>query len=69
MLSTDAAQVLDRSPQWVRLGLQRGVLPIGCAVLMPGGTWVYDIRPERLAQYMGITVEEMRDRLERVKSA
>jgi hypothetical protein len=49
---------------WVMLGLRQGRLPIGAAVLGDGGRWSYDVRPERLAQYMGITLTEMWERLE-----
>jgi len=69
MLPSDAGILLYKAAQWVRLGLQDGSLPIGCAVRGEGGRWSYDIRPERLAAYMGITVDELWDRLEKARSA
>jgi len=54
---------------WVMLGLRQGRLPIGAAVLGDGGRWSYDVRPERLAQYMGITLDELWDRLEKARTA
>ena len=65
----DAAHLLEKPPMWVMLGLRQGRLPIGAAVLGDGGRWSYDVRPERLAQYMGITVDELWDRLEKARSA
>lgn len=62
----DAAMLLGKSPMWVRIGLRNGTLPIGAAIRCPGGRWSYDIRPERLAQYMGINVAEMHNRLETI---
>lgn len=69
MSTRDAARLLGKPIMWVMLGLRQGALPIGCAVLGEGGRWSYDIRPERLAQYMGITVDGLRDRLGREESA
>ena len=61
----DAARLLDnRPPMWVMQGLRLGSLPIGCAVLGPGGRYSYDVRPERLAAYMGVTMDELQGRLE-----
>ena len=59
----DAARLIGKPAMWVMLGLRQEKLPIGCAVLGEGGRWSYDIRPERLAQYMGITTDELWDRL------
>jgi hypothetical protein len=33
-------------------------------VLGPGGRYSYDVRPERLAAYMGVTMDELQGRLE-----
>ena len=49
---TDAAQVLGVSPQFVRIGMQRGVLPIGSAVKM-SSRWTYHISDYLLEQYAG----------------
>ena len=65
----DAARLLGKPPMWVMLGLRQGRLPIGAAVLGDGGRWSYDVRPERLAQYMGITLDELWDRLEKARTA
>lgn len=31
----ECAKLLEKSPQFVRIGLQRGILPFGYAVKMP----------------------------------
>jgi hypothetical protein len=69
MLPADAARVLGKPPMWVMLGLRQGRLPIGAAVLGEGGRWSYDVRPERLAQYMGISTDELWSRIEKEETA
>lgn len=48
----DAAKILDVSPQFVRVGLQREKLKIGTAIFMKR-RWVYHISPKLLADYIG----------------
>ena len=48
-----AAAMMNVSPQFVRLGLQRGVLPIGSAVKM-SSRWTYHISEHLLNEYLGI---------------
>lgn len=47
----NAAKLLGVSPQFIRIGLQRGRLPIGTAVKM-SSKWTYHISPERLRKYI-----------------
>ena len=47
-----AADLLNVSQQFIRLGLQRGELPIGSAVKM-SSRWTYHISEHLLEQYMG----------------
>ncbi|MEG0258435.1 MAG: hypothetical protein RR595_05610 [Lysinibacillus sp.] len=49
---SDAAKVLGKSPQFVRIGLQRQLLPFGVAVQM-SSKWTYHISPKLLKQYVG----------------
>lgn len=49
---SETAKFLGKSPQFVRIGLQRGVLPIGTAVKM-SSKWTYHISPKLLRDYMG----------------
>lgn len=48
----DAARLMGVSPQFVRIGLQRGLLPIGTAVKM-SSVWTYYISEEKLKEYAG----------------
>ena len=50
----DAAIVLGKSQQFVRVGLQKGVLPIGIAIKMNGSSkWTYHISKKKLQEYIG----------------
>lgn len=49
---SDAAATLGKSQQFVRVGLQRGLLPIGTAVKM-SSRWTYHISPKLLDAYCG----------------
>ena len=48
----EAAEILGVSEQFVRIGMQRGLLPIGTAVKM-SSKWTYHISPAMLRQYVG----------------
>lgn len=54
----DAAGIMGCSAQFVRIGLQRGLLDIGNAVKM-SSKWTYNISPAKLASRQGITVEQL----------
>lgn len=44
-----AAEILGKSQQFVRIGLQRNILPFGIAMQMPGKTtYTYHISPKKL---------------------
>ena len=49
----EAAQILNVSEQFIRIGLQTGKLPIGSAVKM-SSRWTYHISEHLLDQYTGI---------------
>ncbi|MDO4317215.1 MAG: hypothetical protein Q4C48_03305 [Lachnospiraceae bacterium] len=53
-----AAAVMGCSPQFVRIGLQRGILDIGDAVQM-STQFTYNISPAKLAERQGITLEQL----------
>lgn len=46
-----AAKLMDKRPQFVRIGLQRGLLPFGIAVKAKV-RYDYYISPERLIKYL-----------------
>lgn len=53
----EAADILGTSQEYIRLGLQKGVLPIGTAVKM-SSVWTYHISPKLLEDYSGVDVEK-----------
>jgi hypothetical protein len=49
----EVAKILDKSPQFVRIGLQRGLLPFGTAVKMPGSSrYTYHINERQFYKYI-----------------
>jgi len=52
MTVKEAAAIIEKSQQFVRVGLQMGVLPFGNAVKM-STKWTYYISPTRLYAYVG----------------
>lgn len=48
----EAAERLNVSEQFIRIGLQRQTLPIGSAVKM-SSRWTYNISPKLLKEYIG----------------
>ena len=48
-----AARLLGKSKQFVRVSLQRGVAPFGFAVKVTGDKWSYHISPRKLNDYIG----------------
>ena len=53
----DAADLMNVSPQFIRIGLQKGTLPIGSAVKM-SSRWTYHISKHLLDQYIGNSRKE-----------
>lgn len=50
----DAAKSLGKSPQYIRVCLQKGLLPFGTACKMPhSNTWTYVIFPAKFKEYVG----------------
>lgn len=54
---SEAAEILHVSHQFVRIGLQRGILPIGTAIKM-SSKWTYQISPKMLADYSGADLDK-----------
>lgn len=48
---SDCAKLLGKSQQFVRIGLQRGILPFGYAVKM-SSRWCYHISEKKLYEYI-----------------
>lgn len=52
MTVAECARLLDKSPQFVRVGLQRGILPFGYAIKM-SSKWTYHISAAKVYEYLG----------------
>ena len=64
ILPTEAAAILNVSPQFVRVAMQQGKLPIGTAVQM-SSIWTYHISEKLLADYSGKNIEKEIERIRR----
>ncbi len=53
-----AASLLNASEQFIRIGLQQGVLKFGIAVKM-SGQWTYVITKQKFEEITGIQVKEV----------
>uniref|UniRef100_UPI00190A8AA4 hypothetical protein n=1 Tax=Virgibacillus salexigens TaxID=61016 RepID=UPI00190A8AA4 len=49
---SEAAKILGKSEQFVRIGLQRDILPIGIAIQM-SSKWTYHISPKLRKEDVG----------------
>ena len=55
MTVADAAKLMQKSPQFIRVGLQLGILPFGNALKIPGKSkYSYYISPKLFEEYTGI---------------
>lgn len=52
----EAAAIMGKSTQFIRVGLQRGLLPFGTAVKM-SSVWTYYISPKQFYEYVGYKKE------------
>ncbi|MDO6451886.1 hypothetical protein [Oceanobacillus profundus] len=48
----EAARILGKSEQFIRIGLQQNIFPFGYAVKM-SSVWTYHISPKKLEDYAG----------------
>lgn len=55
------ARITNHTANWVRVSMQKGLLPIGTATKMKecNKRWTYDIRPNLAANYLGLSVAEL----------
>lgn len=60
----EAAKLMGKSEQFIRIGLQRKLLPFGSAVQSPGGKYSYYISPELFEQYTGIKIEKEKENID-----
>lgn len=52
MTVIECAKLLGKSPQFVRIGLQRGILPFGYAIKM-STVWTYHVSEAKVYEYLG----------------
>lgn len=52
MKVSECAKLLGKSPQFVRMGLQLGILPFGYAIKM-SSVWTYHISEAKVYEYLG----------------
>lgn len=52
----EASNITGMSEQFIRIGLQRRLIPIGTAVKM-SSRWTYYISPKKLEEFTGINLE------------
>lgn len=57
MKVSECAKVLGKLPQFVRVGLQRGILPFGYAIKM-SSKWTYHISEAKVYEYLGKEKDE-----------
>lgn len=57
-----AAEIMGKSQQFVRVGLQRGLLPFGTAVKM-SSIWTYHISPKLFYDYIGLEFKEDEEKM------
>lgn len=53
----EAAKIMGKSEQFVRIGLQRGLLPFGQAIKM-SSIYTYYISPKLFEEYVGYRYEQ-----------
>ena len=63
ILPTEAAAILNVSPQFVRVAMQQGKLPIGTAGGQMSSIWTYHISEKLLADYSGKNIEKEIERI------
>ncbi|WP_242875946.1 hypothetical protein [Cellulosilyticum sp. I15G10I2] len=49
----EAAEIMGKSAQFIRVGLQKGILPFGHAVQIGNGKYTYYISPKLFKEYVG----------------
>lgn len=54
----EAADLMGVSLQFVRVGIQKGILPFGCAVQISGKKYTYYISRSKFEEYTGTEKKE-----------
>lgn len=68
ILPTEVAKLLGKSNLFVYEAMKRGFLNIGVAMQMPNSTkWTFSISPTKLAEYLGIDIDTLNERLSEIR--
>lgn len=51
----EAARIMHKSPQFVRVGIQQGILPFGRAIKVSENRWNYHISRKEFEEYIGVS--------------
>ena len=54
MTVDEASELMGVSKQFIRVGLQKGILPFGYAVQISAGRYTYFISKQKFEEYTGI---------------
>lgn len=54
----EASRLMHKSEQFIRIGLQRELLPFGKAIKNNGGKYSYYISPKLFEEYTGVKVQK-----------
>ena len=57
MTIEEASKLMGVSRQFIRVGLQKGILPFGYAVQITKGRWTYFISKQKFLEHTGIKGE------------
>lgn len=68
ILVCEVAKLLGKSNLFIYEAMKRGFLNIGVAMQMPNSTkWSFSISPSMLAEYMGIDIPTLNERLASIR--
>ena len=69
ILVCEVAKLLGKSNLFIYEAMKRGFLNIGVAMQMPNSTkWSFSISPTLLAEYLGIDVATLNERLTKIRN-
>lgn len=63
----EMSKILNKSPQLIRYGLQQNRFPFGTAIQKPNNKWTYILIEKKFADYVGITLDELNNRLTTIR--
>lgn len=68
ILPSDVAKLIGKSELTVREGMKREFFDFGIAMQLPGSErWNFTISPAKVAEFIGITVDELYEKVSAVR--